>query len=154
MSTRGAVGIRYNGEDKVGYNHSDSYTADLGKSVLTWLKTQNLKNLKDFYSIIQLTDDANNDVWDSVHDRMYEQFEDYHEFLYNSLFCEYAYIINLDTQKLEFYIGKNKDPNAAGRYANYYVYDDDHRYCGVKLVQTFPLKDIFAGEITVENFNY
>jgi len=30
------------------------------------------------------------------------------EFLKDSLFCEYAYIINLDTMKLEFYQGFNK----------------------------------------------
>lgn len=39
------------------------------------------------------------------------------EFPYDSLFCEYAYIINLDTMELEFYEGFNKDRNAEGRYA-------------------------------------
>lgn len=39
------------------------------------------------------------------------------DFPYDSLFCEYAYIINLDTMELEFYEGFNHDRNANGRYA-------------------------------------
>lgn len=42
---------------------------------------------------------------------------DYKDFLKDSLFCEYAYIINLDSGMLEFYEGGNKDCKAPGRYA-------------------------------------
>lgn len=38
-------------------------------------------------------------------------------FLSDSLFCEWAYIINLDSLKLEVYRGFNKKPTGAGRYA-------------------------------------
>lgn len=82
---------------------------------------------------------------------MNDKFEDYHEFLYNSLFCEYAYIINLDTRKLEFYTGSNRNPEANGRYADHYAYKDDHRYCGVVLVQSIPLSAIFAGRYRAAN---
>lgn len=37
-------------------------------------------------------------------------------FIYDSLFCEYAYIVNLDTGKLEFYTGFNTTNNTSGRY--------------------------------------
>jgi hypothetical protein len=40
------------------------------------------------------------------------------EFMADSLFCEYAYIINLDTGMLEFYEGFQKQPHTKGRYAN------------------------------------
>lgn len=70
----------------------------------------------------------------------------YEEFIKNSLFCEYAYVINLDTKELEFYVGYQKEP-------------DDNRYrltkeekkeaeknnCGCyncKLVKTYSLNDI------------
>lgn len=61
----------------------------------------------------------------------------------DALFCEYAYIINLDTMELEFYEGFNKDRNAEGRYARG---DDEeferHGYAGVRLVGEAPLSDI------------
>ena len=43
---------------------------------------------------------------------------DYSEFLYNSVFCCDAYIINLDTNELEYYAGANSDKNENGRYAS------------------------------------
>lgn len=41
---------------------------------------------------------------------------DGHEFIKDSLFCEYAYIINLDTNKLEFYEGFQARPQKGNRY--------------------------------------
>lgn len=38
------------------------------------------------------------------------------DFLMDSLFCEWAYIINLDENVIEFYRGFNKDPESKGRY--------------------------------------
>lgn len=65
------------------------------------------------------------------------------EFPLDSLFCEYAYIINLDTMELEFYEGFNKNREAEGRYAR----GDDEEfersgYAGVVLVGEAPLNDI------------
>lgn len=41
---------------------------------------------------------------------------DRQEFITNSLFCEYAYIFNLDTQNLEFYVGYQHRPQPGNRY--------------------------------------
>ena len=59
------------------------------------------------------------------------------EFLKCSLFCEYAYIINVDAGALEVYFGFNKNPNAKGRYARFKS-SDVELYCGVKLVKEYP----------------
>lgn len=40
------------------------------------------------------------------------------EFLADSLFCEWAYIVNLDNGMLEIYIGFNHNKDAKGRYAS------------------------------------
>jgi hypothetical protein len=60
-------------------------------------------------------------------------------FVVDSLFCEYAYILDLDTAAdrfcLEFYTGFNKDPEAPGRYAA--LRDGD--YQGVALAAEIPL---------------
>lgn len=65
------------------------------------------------------------------------------DFVRDSLFCEFAYIINLDTMELEFYKGFNEDRNADGRYA----WGDDeeyaeHGYAGIALVGEAPLSAI------------
>lgn len=74
------------------------------------------------------------------------------DFLYSSLFCEYAYIINLDTNMVEFYRGGNTHTDAPGRYAcppslkanNNAVatndYDYSGGYCGVALVGEAPIE--------------
>lgn len=71
---------------------------------------------------------------------------DAHTFLLDSLFCEYAYIVNLDNMTFEFYRGFNRESSeAGGRYAvqkkppapNGYV----NEYFGVVLVETIPLSD-------------
>lgn len=64
------------------------------------------------------------------------------DFLYNSLFCEYAYIVNFDTGMFEFYEGFNKDPNAAGRYTKLPEGYKDNDYYGVKFIGETPLKAI------------
>jgi hypothetical protein len=66
---------------------------------------------------------------------------DFHDFPHDSLFCEWAYIINLDTELFEAYKGLNKDSSAKGRYARYST-DDNHGYRGVVLIDEIPLADI------------
>lgn len=72
---------------------------------------------------------------------------DKREFLKDSLFCEYAYIINLDTKKLEFYKGfNNKKLKNKGRYASI-ARDDKEDYYGVILMAEFDLLDIQKSSI-------
>lgn len=48
MGTRGFVGFLVDGEEKIGYNHFDSYPSGVGLDVLTWLRGARLKdNLTD-----------------------------------------------------------------------------------------------------------
>lgn len=141
MSTRGAVGIRMNGIDKVGYNHFDSYPTGLGADILIWLSKMNLDKLKDFYNKIEFTDDYENKTWDWHNHCLNLIFEDRQDFLGDSLFCEHAYIINLDTNMLEYYKGFNKNLDALGRYAN--KKESNSEYYGVKLEMKIPLQDIF-----------
>ena len=69
-------------------------------------------------------------------------------FLADSLFCEWAYIINLDTMKLEVYKGFNTDSKEAGRYASSidsYMKEKkegDDKYYGVALVDEIPLDKV------------
>jgi hypothetical protein len=138
MSTRGYVGIRKNETDKGGYNHFDSYPTGLGESVLTFIKDNTIESLNSIYDRIVMKENAG-DVWNYNRNEINESFEEYNDFLFDSLFCEFAYIINLDENILEFYIGFNKNPEADGRYA-YKI--GERGYCGVRLAKTMKLEDI------------
>lgn len=63
---------------------------------------------------------------------------DNRDFILASLFCEYAYIINLDTHKLEFWIGWQKEPDETNRYGTH----GDDGYYPCRLVLEIPLSEI------------
>ena len=63
---------------------------------------------------------------------------EYAGFIKNSLFCEYAYIINLDENVLEYWVGYQKEPDKTNRYVN--VNFDGYYPC--KMLKTFNLNDI------------
>ena len=151
MSTRGAVGMIYNHKEKIGYNHYDSYPEGLGNEILIFLKGKSIEELKNIFQNIVLEDNSN-DVWDWKNHKFMDKFEDQHTFLIDSLFCEYAYLINLDSKKLEVYEGFNLNPNAPGRYAKYTLYKNDEKvYYGVALIKEFDLIDLFEGKYTINN---
>ena len=66
-------------------------------------------------------------------------------FLGDSLFCEYAYIVNFDTGMFEIYEGFNKKSGGRGRYAEMGgepCYDGGPIYFGVVLVAEIPLEKL------------
>jgi len=87
------------------------------------------------------------DMQDDLHIlRKVKRMIDNKTFLEDSLFCEYAYIINLDTNMLEIYQGFNKDPEAPGRYAKRRG-SENREYYGVALKDEIPLDTIKTTEI-------
>lgn len=74
---------------------------------------------------------------------------DSHEFILDSLFCEYAYIINLDTNKLEFWVGFQKKPDETNRYG-IEMYDN---YYPCKLIKEYDLDMIMNNqELEIDYF--
>jgi len=67
-------------------------------------------------------------------------------FLYDSLFCEWAYVINLDNEQFEVYRGFNQDPSRSGRYASQRS-GRDNPYYGVVLIREFPFAEFSRGTI-------
>lgn len=69
-------------------------------------------------------------------------------FLRDGLFCEWAYIINLDEEALEIYKGFNKNLKALGRYADTGI-TDETGYAGVALVKVIPFEYIRDAHIDI-----
>lgn len=151
MSTRGAVGIVKNGVEKIAYNHWDSYPSGVGLEVVEWLKGKSINDLETEFDNIVLTEEHKEYGWNG--NGFNSEFQDAKDFLFDSLFCEYAYVINLDTNMFEFYKGFNKDENAKGRYVktdNPTELSDGSFMHGVALKLEIPLTELFESKWTVK----
>ena len=73
------------------------------------------------------------------------------DFIKNSLMCEYAYIFDLDTQKLEFYEGFQKEPDIYGRYNN--NLEPSPKYYPCKKVLEFDYNEIKDVDLCVNYMN-
>lgn len=154
MSTRGLMGFRLNGKDKLVYNHSSSYPRGLGDRIGNdlalilrtpgkgeqWLRDkvedlqlvdsdtvptpEQIERLKPFTNL-GVADKSEKDWYCLTHDLQGDLentlqagiAEDSGNFIHDSLFCEWAYIVNLDTRCLEVYKGFQRKPHTNGRYA-------------------------------------
>lgn len=95
MSTRGTFGFHRNGKDELYYNHWDSYPDGLGVAFIDYLKGNKDGNwIEEILAHPESRDD---------------------NFIKDSLFCEYGYIMNYDTNELEVYTGFQTEP-PEGRY--------------------------------------
>ena len=54
MGTRGAYGFRKNGEDKVTYNHFDSYPDGLGSSVMQFAAENSIADMNTIFDKVVL----------------------------------------------------------------------------------------------------
>ena len=71
-----------------------------------------------------------------------EYIIDNQSFIKDSLFCEYAYIINLDTYELEFFKGWQQTPDYLGRYG----VEEENGYYPCKLVWKIDLEEVIAAQ--------
>lgn len=157
MSTKGIYGFRKNGEDKLTYNHYDSYFSYLGENIINFVKETPIQELNKIYdNLILVSEDdiPTKEQWKHLNEcniekpeksvytlvkkendliDWYSALRDFqgnlniyksglkymtnsNDFIKNSLFCEYGYIINLDNKSLEFWIGFQKKPQKNNRY--------------------------------------
>lgn len=94
------------------------------------------KNLKDWYCLLHHTQESPRLILDAG------VMLDFNAGLYNSKYCTWAYILNLNNQILEIYQGKQKEPHCRGRYAEIYTKPDDIKYYPVALVAEFDMYDV------------
>lgn len=117
MSTRGLMGIKKKGELKAQYNHFDSYISGLGKSII-----ETINAIPSKKRIEKLSETFDNIVLVKETDENYQELREYQgnlkayldgfntmidnaSFINDTLFCEYAYVINLDDNTLDITFG-------------------------------------------------
>jgi hypothetical protein len=170
MGTRGAIGFAYGNTLKLTYNHWDSYPSELGKRVATDLVSlfaehdeQHIRNTVE--SIVMVKDqdaptaeqivkynldEKCQDFYDVLHNdqgSLMSSFKrglmiEYNDFPKNSLFCEWAYIFDLDRKVLEVYKGFQETKPTVGRFVDA---EPDGGYYGCNLVEEIPLNNLTSG---------
>jgi len=88
---------------------------------------------------------------------------DYSAFMSDSLFCEWAYLVNLDSEKLECYRGFQEDKAPPGRYGQITqksidhqeagAYKGSHIYYGVGLIKEYDLANLPTADTLVKELN-
>lgn len=189
MGTRGLFGFRKNKQDKLCYNHYDSYPDGLGIEIMDYIKSHTNEKMNEVYDDIKL---FNNDK--PIKDFTKEEYEEYkhilkefgikenlkginnydtlndlistsikygrlsfydnkksnerlmcddNDFIKDSLFCEWAYIINLDTNNLEIWKGFQTKPQKDNRYGNKcYKVRSGEKYYPCVLISEIPFDDL------------
>lgn len=113
--TRGAWGFKKDGDLKILYNNHDSYPDGLGRALL-----EDKDKLYDLYLSLIPADAEHMPVHDTSYAEVMDlynwvpginiYYDDSREFINDSIFCEFAYIVDLDRDELIYYtIGSNLD---------------------------------------------
>lgn len=171
MGTRGAWGFVLNGQEKLAYNQYDSYPAGLGTTVLSWLREalsdesalrQQVKALakvpdreptdeeraryaqfhqqvstgRDWYALLRYTQGQPALTLDVG------LYEDASEFPLDSLFCEWAYVIDLDARRFELYEGFQIKPVTTGRWTG--KRGEHPKYYPVRLLESWGFDELPA----------
>lgn len=180
MGTRNLTCVYIDGEYKVAqYCQWDGYPSGVGFDILNILRTFDYDILKEkcrkltFYSEDEI-DKINKDLNDKKYS-LAERFPELHRdtgpsvlnliyldktsklfndlnFAQDSLFCEYCYVIDLDSMKLEVFRGFNKNPLKEDERFYYenqqYINNNiDSKYYGVKFLISFDLNKLPENEI-------
>jgi len=109
MSTRGVFGFRIDETDKLAYASCDAGPIILGKEILSYISKNSLENMIKRSRELKLVEkelpfDFDNEI---LGKRDVTEIVDARSYLYNRQ-CEWAYIINLDSSKLEVHSARER----------------------------------------------
>lgn len=165
MGTRNLTMVIVNKETKVAqYGQWDGYPDGQGVNILQFLKESSLDDFKiavkgcsfvskEEYNDITAADripvefsrDTASDILSLILVKGIRKLYDSSAFAYDGLFCEWCYVIDLDTNTFEVYEGFTKEPLVEGE--RFYKADAGQEVSGttyypVKLVASFPLSKL------------
>lgn len=170
MGTRHLILVQLENEYKVAqYGQWDGYPTGTGREIVKILKEIDLEKFKSkllshtflvpsemaFNEDIEKLDyekfkveypelsrDSSENILKLIYDTEKELIlADNSDFANDSLFCEWAYVLNLDTNKLEIYKGFNKDKSKVNYRFNSQV-SDSMGYCAVSFLAEIELSKL------------
>ena len=122
MSTRGSFIMRKDGVDKELCFPYDAYPDGGGRQVIRVVKTIDLDRLFGLFHPDDTSDEQDCERLLTMCENIVYRGEPFRymrpspPFIQDSLLCEYAYVVNLDEQTLEFYVGMQTEPQEGNRY--------------------------------------
>lgn len=120
-------------------NHYDIVTEDIAETIPAELSDFNVNGgQKTFYCYLRK---AQGDL--SVYLKGLKYMIDNYDFITSSLLCEWGYIVNLDTGKLEVWRGFQESPTEGNRYG---ITQDENGYYPCKMVAEFTQEEIRSGD--------
>lgn len=174
MGTRNLIAVQFNGEYKIAqYGQWDGYPEGQGATVLNFLKKVNMEEFKQAVSgchyltndelkkrnvpnwqeiYPELSRDAGADILNLVLFEGKRQLKNSIDFAEDGLFCEWAYIIDLDRMKFEIYKGFNREPlSKDDRF--YYDKIPDNGYYPVSKIQEYDISALPEEEVFIADCN-
>lgn len=165
MGTRNLSCAYMDGEFKVAqYGQWDGYPEGQGLTILEFLRSTDLNEFKNVLNEVKFVNDDQNKVisedknweqnWPQMNRDVGGQIFDLimnnnvrlvHnsvDFAGDSLFCEWAYVIDLDANTFEVYEGFVKDKECVGRFKDFIAEDRHIEYQPVTLIKSFALDNL------------
>lgn len=169
MGTRNLTAVMLNGEYKIAqYGQWDGYPSGQGLTALEFLRDANIADFKKsvsecrFLSSDEL-DELGKTDWKKTHahlsrDRAAEilglvdggvrELKNSIGFAGDSLFCEYAYIVDLDKETFEVFEGYNKNKVIEGRFTTGMEFlENTDGYHPVVLIKEYSLNDLPTNDV-------
>lgn len=165
MGTRNLVAVVSNGKPKVAqYGQWDGYPSGQGETVLKFiLKEMDFDKFKK--SVDECTwiteeelESIDKEKWEETHGYLSRDFgakilgivqdkpralKNSWDFAADSLFCEFAYVLDLDKKQLEVYTGFNKEAvSDDSRFATLPLEKPDGDYKHVRLLKKYPFSEL------------
>lgn len=168
MSTNGAWGFRFHGEDKIKYCHCDSYPEGLGQDIINEFNefdgdikeaveklrvidgkipatNEEIENLKQF-ARTEVSSGKLSEWYVLLRETQNSLSKtlsagvivDYKYALIHSHFCEWAYIVNLDDMLFEVYQGSQYESHQKSRYCTLPTDFGSHDF-PIALIASYPL---------------
>lgn len=156
MGTRHLIAVVHGGQYKIAqYGQWDGYPSGQGVKVLQFcrdvlpariaefktrldgLKALDDKEIKRRWMDPWLSRDAGSKILHYVLDGAADGVRLSVEFAADSLFCEWAYVLDLDTEVLEVYTGFQKAAHSDGRFAS--LASKEGEYFPVRLLRSLPM---------------